>query len=102
MCDRLTDEQPDFDTMVGMESTSAPGALPDTSRPLSPDVLVAVDPREVVEASAFEDAASRARSNKENRGKTVLKKPDMSIVIGEPSVLERYFLHDIFHEGCPV
>jgi len=49
------------------------------SSPLSPDLLLTVDPREV---NLSDEKNSR---EKKIRGKSVVKKPDMQLVVGEAS-----------------
>ena len=70
---RLRSQQPDFNTMVELEAGSST-----VSCPLSPDLMITVDPREV--------NSSDDRKEKRIRGKSVVKKPlDMQLVVGEAS-----------------
>ena len=58
--------------------------------PLSPDMMIAVDPREVSSGALLSVEDSR-KISKENRGKSFTKKPDLRLIVGENSSLERYF-----------
>lgn len=88
----LNNEQPDFNTMVQMEAgTSAgPGILERAmmASPMSPDLLMAVDPREVNSGALL--SVENNRKEKEGRGKSVAKKQDKPSLDGETTVLERY------------
>lgn len=72
-------EQPDFNTMVELEAgTSAgePGILERAmmASPLSPDLLMAVDPREVNGGALLSFEENRKENNSAARGKSVAKK----------------------------
>ena len=79
-CWRLSSELPDFNTMVQLEGESV------ISSPLSPEMLLTIDPREM------NCSTEKNSKEKRTRGKSVVKKPDMQLVVGEASsVLERYY-----------
>lgn len=90
MCS-LNTEQPDFNTMVQMEAgTSNRGSgILDRSSPLSPDLLMAVDPREVNSGALLTFEENR-KEKANGRGKSVVKNQDRTVVSENPSVLERY------------
>jgi hypothetical protein len=90
--------QPDFNTIVQMESgassSSGSNLLENEGStmvpsPLSPDLLMAVDPREVNASSALLSVEDAGRKNKESRGKSVSKKSDMQLVVGDANPMER-------------
>ncbi|XP_032791981.1 heat shock factor protein isoform X4 [Daphnia magna] len=90
--DGLGVENPDFNTMVQMEagtSNSGSGILESSAMasPMSPDLLMAVDPREVNSGAllSFEEN----RKEKGGRGKSVVKNQERSVASTESNVLER-------------
>lgn len=90
--DGLGVENPDFNTMVQMEagtSNSGSGILENSAMasPMSPDLLMAVDPREVNSGAllSFEEN----RKEKGGRGKSVVKNQERSVASTESNVLER-------------
>lgn len=85
-------EHPDFNTIVQMEagtSNSGSGVLDSSvmASPMSPDLLMAVDPREVNSGAllSFEDN----RKEKGGRGKSVVKNQERSVASAESNILER-------------
>jgi len=75
--EELSSELPDFNTMVQLEGESV------ISSPLSPEMLLTIDPREM------NCSTEKNSKEKRTRGKSVVKKPDMQLVVGEASsVLE--------------
>ncbi|XP_032791982.1 heat shock factor protein isoform X5 [Daphnia magna] len=89
--DGLGVENPDFNTMVQMEagtSNSGSGILESSAMasPMSPDLLMAVDPREVNSGAllSFEEN----RKEKGGRGKSVVKNQERSVASTESNVLE--------------
>lgn len=93
MCS-LNTEQPDFNTMVQMEAGTSNGGSGILDRsamtsPLSPDLLMAVDPREVNSGALLTFEENR-KEKANGRGKSVVKNQDRTVVSENPSVLERY------------
>lgn len=90
----LTTENPDFNTMVQMEagtSNGGSGILDRSSMasPLSPDLLMAVDPREV-NSGALLSFEENQKEKANGRGKSVAKNQERLMVSENSSVLERY------------
>lgn len=79
--------------MVQMEAgTSAgPGILERAmmASPMSPDLLMAVDPREV-NSGALLSVENNRKEKEGGRGKSVAQKQDKSSPAGETTILERY------------
>ncbi|XP_046631290.1 heat shock factor protein 1-like isoform X2 [Daphnia pulicaria] len=91
--DDLNTEQPDFNTMVQMEAGTSNGGSGILDRsamtsPLSPDLLMAVDPREVNSGALLTFEENR-KEKANGRGKSVVKNQDRTVVSENPSVLER-------------
>jgi hypothetical protein len=92
---RLSNEQPDFNTMVEMEAAGSSGnngllekAMQGIASPLNPDLLMTVDPLEISNGGSHAESEER-RNGKNIRGKSSPKKPDLSVALGEPSIIER-------------
>ncbi|XP_046444609.1 heat shock factor protein-like isoform X7 [Daphnia pulex] len=90
--DDLNTEQPDFNTMVQMEAGTSNGGSGILDRsamtsPLSPDLLMAVDPREVNSGALLTFEENR-KEKANGRGKSVVKNQDRTVVSENPSVLE--------------
>ncbi|XP_057379463.1 heat shock factor protein-like isoform X5 [Daphnia carinata] len=90
--DGLGVENPDFNTMVQMEagtSNSGSGILENSAMasPMSPDLLMAVDPREVNSGAllSFEEN----RKEKGGRGKSVVKNQERTVASTESTAMER-------------
>lgn len=83
--------------MVQMEagtSSNGPGILERAmmTSPMSPDLLMAVDPREV-NSGALLSVENNHKEQEGGRGKSVAKKQDKgSLQANDNSVLERYYL----------
>jgi hypothetical protein len=80
--------------MVQMEAGTSNGGSGILDRsamtsPLSPDLLMAVDPREVNSGALLTFEENR-KEKANGRGKSVVKNQDRTVVSENPSVLERY------------
>jgi hypothetical protein len=91
----MSTDQPDFNTMVQMEagtSATGPGILERAmmASPMSPDLMMAVDPREVNSGALLSvDSNRNSKENEVGRGKSVAKKQDRSVLAGDTPVLDR-------------
>ena len=77
---------------AGPSAAAGPGILERAmmASPMSPDLMMAVDPREVNSGALL--SVEKNRNSKENdggRGKSVAKKQDRSVVVGDASTLDR-------------
>jgi len=90
----MNTEHPDFNTMVQMEAGTSNGGSGILDRsamtsPLSPDLLMAVDPREVNSGALLSFEENR-KEKANGRGKSVVKNQDKTMVSENSNVLERY------------
>ena len=93
---RLNAVQPDLDTVAQLEAgTSNPGAgIVDRAMmasPLSPDLMMAVDPREVNSGAllSFEEGR-KGKEAETGRGKSVAKKQENTVAVTEVPRMDKY------------